>query len=172
MKSELATICDELARKLTGAVHRIEGRIFFKIGEAGYSVIGKLEERPVIIDLEAYGEVLIRIDCNTTYMFQILPNTFFSRFDFLLRQRVFVGEQDFDNKFVVHSNYSQKITEWLMNTEIRESIASLAPFIHLMFKKGLLRYRSKFNVDEPDRAKIINKIEILDTIAASLESLH
>lgn len=171
MKSELATICDELARKLNGSARRIEGRILFTIGEVGYSVIGKLEERPIIVDLEAYGEMLIRIDCNTIYKFQILPNTFVSRINLLKRRRVFLGDKGFDDKFVVRSNFSQKLTEWLMHTEIRESIVNLSPFIHLMFEKGLLRYRSKFNFDQPNTAEIIGKAEILNTIAASLESL-
>ena len=80
MKSARDRAFDELSSAINGQVCRIEGPIFlFTVSNVGYSITGKFKERSIIIDLEAYGEILIRFDCNTKYPFEILPNTFFSR---------------------------------------------------------------------------------------------
>jgi len=171
MKSSIATTSSELSRALNGSIQRLAEQAFFTIGEVGYSVMGRFKKRPIIIDLYPYDEMFIRLDCNTIYDFQIVPNSFSARLNFLKDTRIFTGDEKFDTIFVVRSRYYNQLASWLMHTEIRDSILSLTPFMYLMFQRNLLRFRTKFDFDQPNAAEVLNSVEILDTLAASLESL-
>jgi len=91
MKSSIATTSSELSRALNGSIQRLAEQAFFTIGEVGYSVMGRFKKRPIIIDLYPYDEMFIRLDCNTIYDFQIVPNSFSARLNFLKDTRIFTG---------------------------------------------------------------------------------
>ncbi|UCG93239.1 MAG: hypothetical protein JSV97_05960 [candidate division WOR-3 bacterium] len=171
MKSAIATTRNELSRALSGSIQQLAEPAFFTIGEAGYSVMGRFKERPIIIDLYPYDEMFIRLDCKTIYDFQIVPNSFFARLNFLKDTRIFTRDENFDIAFVVRSRYYSQFASWLMHIEIRDSILSLTSFMYLMFKRNLLRFRTKIDFDHQEANEILNSVKILDTLAASLESL-
>ena len=186
MASTLATTLEELAKALNGTVHRVDWdikvlpdqRVVYtglppaaNRGDIGPSVTGKLRGRSTSIELEPMGNMVIKLGCTTTRWFRIVPNSFLAQLDLFSGRRVLSGIKDFDDAFIVRGDSSQEFAVWLSSAEIRDSIVRLAPLIYLILQRGLLRYRSEFDLGQPDSARVLHKAECLDSLAVSVESL-
>ena len=172
MQSVIETVCKELATEIGGRVLRPDSGIRFKQRGTLYSVIGKFKERSVLVDIEPWGEMTLKLDCNINYRFQIRPNSFLARISLLTAKRIFTGDKEFDRSFVVRSNNYRDVSTWLMRREIREAIFTLVPFSNLAFRKNLLQYMSEIELDRPRTDEILNRLRILNDIAVSLETAY
>jgi hypothetical protein len=172
MKSAIETISEEIATKINGSVQRPKpGGRFMPFGTQ-YSITGKFSGRSVAINLEPWGEVTLKCDCNANYRFRIRPNSFWARIGLLEERRVLTGDTEFNQSFVVRSNNYREIYNWLMRREIRELLFMLIPFSELAFRGNLLQYNSEIQLDRPRTNEILNKLKILNDIAISLETQY
>ena len=169
MGSVVETVASELAKEIGGSIQapKPEGIFLFSY-DTKHSIIGKFGGRAVAVDIQPWGEISIKYDCNTTYRFQIRPNSFLARISLIAAKRISTGDKEFDESLLVRTNY-REISTWLARREIREIIASLKPFSELAVRKNLLQYYSKVELDKPRTDEITTKLNILNNIAASLE---
>ena len=172
MQSVIETVCKELATEIGGRVLRPNPGMRFKQRGTLYSVIGKFKERAVLVDIEPWGEMTLKLDCNINYRFQIRSNSFLARISLFAAKRIFTGDKEFDRSFIVRSNNYYGVSTWLMHREIREAIFTLMPFSDLAFRKNLLRYMSDIELDRPRTDEISKRIRVLNDIAVSLETAH
>lgn len=172
MQSAIEIISKEIATEIGGSVQRPKpGDRFMPYGTK-YSITGKFSGRSVVINLEPWGEVTIKYDCNTNYRFRIRPNSFWTRIGLFKERRVLTGDIEFDRSFVVRTNNYREISNWLMRREIRELIFMLIPYSELAFRRNLLQYNSEIQLDRPRTNEILNKLKILNDIAISLETQY
>ena len=182
----LTTTLEEVARALSGDVHGVDQdvkvlpnqRLGYSglpsgqyLADVGPSVLGKYKGRSVSVELEPVGEIVIKCECSFTRWFRIVPNSFLARLDVFSGRRVLSGTRDFDDFFVVRGDGSKEFAGWLSSAEIRDSVRHLAPFVHLSLERGLLTSRSRADIDALDAAPVLRAVEIVNTLAASVESL-
>ena len=179
-------LLDQLAKALNGTIHRVDwdpqvlpdkriAQTGFQttqnLGYAGPSLIGKLDERPISIEFEPAGELVVKLGYASIHWFRMVPYSFLSRLDFFSGRRVSSGNKTFDDAHIIRSDGSHELALWFSNAEILESITSLEPLIHLVLQRNLLRYRSTFDVSRLDATQILHCGEHLDSLASSVESL-
>jgi len=172
MQSAIENISKEIATEIGGNIQRPKAGDRFMPYGGQYSIIGKYSERSVVINLESWGEVTLKYDCNANYRFRIRPNSFRARIGLFLERSILTGDIEFDRSFVIRSNNHREISNWLMRREIRELIFILTPFSELAFKGNLLQYNSEIQLDRSRTNEILHKLKILNDIAVSLETQY
>jgi len=172
MQPVIETILEEIASEIGGSVHKPKSSDRFIPYGIQYSITSKFSGRSVVINLEPWGEVTLKYDCNTNYPFRIRPNSFWNRIGLFVERRVLTGDTEFDRSFVVRSNNYREISSWLMRREIRELIFTLTPFSELTFNGNLLQYNSEIQLVHWRANEILSKLKILNDIAVSLETQY
>ena len=137
-----------------------------------YSIMGYYYKRSVLIELEPWGMLRIKLDCNNTLLFSISKKGFADFFNFFGGRRISTGDVRFDQILAARGYDRRKLASWLMNKEVRDAILSLAPFKCFDFRENLLQYMIDIDFDAVKTYDIIEKIKTLDRIALSLERIQ
>ena len=175
-----------LAEALNGTVHSVDvkikdftgtGRLAYtglakgqKLGDVGPSVTGTIEDRSVSVEFEPMGMLVVKCQCWGSHRFRVARNSFLARLDVLSGRRVRLGTA-LDDRFVVRSGGGEEFAEWLSSEEIRRLLITLAPMVHLILGRGLLKYRSVVDLDRLDSSAVLDTVANLCALAASAESL-
>ena len=175
-----------LAEALDGTVHSVgvelkditgTGRVAFaglpmgqKLGDVGPYVTGTVEDRSVTVEFEPMGRMAVKCQCWGSHRFRVAPSSFLSRLDILSGRRVRLGTA-FDDRFVVRGSGVEAFTKWLSSEEVRDLLISLAPMVHLILERGLLKYRAVADVDRLDPSAVLDAVASLCALATSAEAL-
>ena len=137
-----------------------------------YSIMGYYYKRSVLIELEPWGVLRVKFDCNNTLLFSIGKKGFADILNFFRGRRIKTGDVRFDQILVARGYDRKKLTSWLMNKEIRDAILTLVPFKCLDFRENLLQYMIDTNFEGVKVYDLNEKIKTLDRIALSLERIQ
>lgn len=149
-------------------VHKPSAKTYL---DHSYSVMGHYNKRAVLIEIEPWGELRIKYDCNNTLLFSISKRNLAAHLGFFRGKRIRTGDVKFDQALVVRGYDRQKLSFWLMHQEIRDAILSLVPFNCLDFRKNLLQYMTKIIIEDKKTYDIIVEMKTLNHLAQSLERI-
>jgi hypothetical protein len=170
MATHLKHISDKLIQEIDdGRVLRIVG---LAIGPAqGLSVVGRYENRALIINMYAYNELHIKLDCASTFMFRIMPNTLLFRLNIFLAPRLLTYDKDLDQSYLIRTYYKNQLTPLFSQTSIHDIIKDLIPFNTVHFRNGLLRYGAPCDFAHHTSTDVLARVKILNRLAIALEAL-
>lgn len=138
----------------------------------GYSVLGYYKNRSLIVNMYAYNELHIKMDCNGTHLFQIMPNTLLFRLNILLAPRLLTHDKELDEKYIIRTYYKKQLRPLFSRTTVHDMIKNLEPFIALRFRSGLLRHAMDYDFKRGTTTEIRGKVEMLNQMATLLEALE
>jgi hypothetical protein len=136
-----------------------------------YSVMGHYYKRAVLIEIEPWGELRLKYDCNNTLLFSISKRNLAAHLGFFRGKRIHTGDVKFDQALVVRGYDRQKLSFWLMHQEVRAAILSLVPFNCLDFRENLLQYMTRIILEDIKTDDIAVKMKALNDLAKSLERI-
>jgi hypothetical protein len=169
MYPHLEQIRDELVGALErGSTAPLTG---LTISKTGHSVLGQYKNRSLIVNMYAYNELHIKMDCSGTYFFQVAPNTLLLRLNILLAPRLRTHDKELDEKYIIRTYYRRQLKPLYSQTTMHTMIKNLEPFNALRFRHGLLRYITDYDFKRGTSKEILGKTEMLNQLAAALEEL-
>ncbi len=171
MSFDIAHICEKLAKAING------GRVVPIVGlatvnrPAGLSVVGRYENRPVIINMYAYNELRIKMDCASTFTFRITPNTFLFRLNIFLASRLLTYDKHLDAGYIIRTYYKRQLAPLFGQTAIHYRLKDLVPFNTLSLRNGLLRYGTEHGFEHDASDAVLARMQTLHQFAEALEAL-
>lgn len=170
MKSSITRISEELVKVVDGG--RVVPIVGLAIGRPeGLSVVGRYENRPLIINMYAYNELHIKMDCASTFMFRVMPNVLLFRLNIFLAPRLLTYDKEIDKNYLIRTYYKRQLTPLFNQTSIHTILKELVPFNTLRFRHSLLRYGADFNFQERTSTDILIRAKTINKLAAALEAL-
>lgn len=150
-------------------VHKPKNKTYL---DHSYSVMGHYYNRAVLIEIEPWGELRIKYDCNNTLLFSISKRNLAAHLGFFRGKRIRTGDVKFDQTLVVRGYDRRKLSFWLMHQEVRDAILSLVPFNCLDFRENLIQYMTRRILEDIITYDIVVKMKALNHLAESLENIN
>lgn len=171
MKSNIAQISEKLVKAIDGG--RVVPIVGLAIGKRpeGLSVLGRYENRPLIINLYAYHELHIKMDCASTFVFQIMPNVLLFRLNIFLAPQLLTYDKHLDESYLIRTYYKRQLTPLFSQTTTHNLIKDLVPFNTLRFRNGLLRYGADCDLKQNTSSEVLARAKTLSQLAVALEAL-
>ena len=163
---DIETLIEEIATafrvKPDTKVHIIRSKTW---QDHSWTVMGNYLDRATLVELEPWGELWIKLDCESSFLFTVSKRSLAGHFEFWRGKQIKLGDEKFDHVMGVRAYDRQKVSSWLMDQDVRRAVLSLFPFNRLEYRENLLQYKTDIDIENAKIHAIISQLNTLNNIA-------